>query len=100
VKLYHTTDSAPAILRDGFRDRTGTYMFVGIALTGVFLAARPVDGNEGAKGDQVLEVAFPDGFDLSRWAIDEEGTPVWEWCVPAEVINRHAALRLLPEDES
>lgn len=97
--LYHTTDSAEAILREGFRDGTSSYMLVGMTLTGVFLASRPVDGNEGAKGEQVIEVTLPDDLDLSRWAIEEEGLPVWEWCVPAEVVNRHGSLRLLTEAE-
>lgn len=97
--LFHTTGAAEVILRDGFRDGSGSYMFSGITLTGVFLANRPVDCNEGATGDQVLEVALPDGLDLSQWAIEEEGLPVWEWCVPAEVVNRHGSLRLLTEDE-
>jgi hypothetical protein len=96
--LYHTTGSAEAILRDGFRDGEGSYMFVGLRLRGVFLASRPVDGNEGAKGEQVLEVTLPDDLDISWWAIEEEGLPVWEWCIPAEVVNRAASVRLIDPD--
>jgi len=36
------------ILRDGFRDATGSYMLVGIELTGVWLGE--MDVNEGARG--------------------------------------------------
>jgi hypothetical protein len=97
--LYHTTDSAETILQDGIRDGTGSYMLIGMTLTGVFLASRPVDGNEGARGDQLLEVTLPDDLDLSQWAIEEDGVPVWVWCVPAEVITRHGSLRLLTEAE-
>ena len=35
---YQTTDAAAGILRDGFRDATGSYMLVDIELTGVWLA--------------------------------------------------------------
>ena len=45
---YHTTDAAAGILRDGFRDATGSYMLVDIELTGVWLGE--MDVNEGAKG--------------------------------------------------
>jgi hypothetical protein len=38
--LYHTTDAADQILRGGFRDAAGSYMFVDFELTGVFLARR------------------------------------------------------------
>jgi hypothetical protein len=48
VICYHTTDAAAEILRDGFRDATGSYMLVGIELTGVWLGE--MDVNEGAKG--------------------------------------------------
>jgi hypothetical protein len=58
VALYHTTDQAEAILRGGFRDGEGSYLFVGITLKGVFLSDSPVDVNEGAKGDRVLEVVL------------------------------------------
>ena len=98
--LYHTTDAAGAIIRDGFRDSEGTYGFTTLTLRGVFLAVAPADVNDGAKGDQLLEVALPDELDLSAYAIVEEGRPAWEWCVPADVLNRHASVRLLAEDEA
>jgi hypothetical protein len=60
----HTTDAADAIGHHGFRDATGSYMFVNFELAGVWLGDSPVDINEGAKGDQVLRVEFPDGVDL------------------------------------
>jgi hypothetical protein len=48
---YHTTDQAEAILRDGFRDGTGSFMLAGLTLTGVFVSRWPVDCNEGANGE-------------------------------------------------
>jgi hypothetical protein len=44
-------------------------------------------------------VTFPDDIDLSDHAIAEEGRPQWEWCVPADLINRSATVRLLTEDK-
>ncbi|MFD7157550.1 hypothetical protein ACFV9C_23330 [Kribbella sp. NPDC059898] len=99
TQFFHTTDAAEAILREGFRDNTGSYMFVGHTPTGVFLGNRPANVNDGAKGDQVLEVRLPDDLDLDEFAIVEEGLPPWEWIVPAELINRRGSIRLLTEDE-
>lgn len=96
---YHTTEQAAAILRGGFRDGTGSYGFVETELTGVFVSLRPVDVNEGAVGDQVPELGFPDDFDLAPWAIEEEAQEVWEWCMPASVISAHATVRLLTDEE-
>lgn len=96
---FHTTDAAYVILRDGFRGGTGNYMLVGFTLTGVFLADRPVDSNEGAQGDQVLAVEFGDDVRLDEFELVEDGAPYREWCVPAEILNRHAMVRLLVDDE-
>jgi hypothetical protein len=86
VTLYHTTDAAEAIMRDGFRDGEGSYGFVDFDLRGVFVSVLPADVNDGAKGDQVPEVVLPDDVDLDEWSIVEEGHPAWEWCIPAEVL--------------
>jgi hypothetical protein len=98
--LHHTTDAADVIVREGFRDAEGSYMFAGLILRGVFLAIAPANINDGATGDQVLEVTFPDDIDLTDYAIVEDGHPQWEWCVPAELIKRRATVRLLTADES
>jgi hypothetical protein len=66
---YHTTDAAEAILRHGFRDTTGSYMFVNFERTGVWLGDSPMDINEGAQGDQVLRVEFPTSTSVtSSWS--------------------------------
>jgi hypothetical protein len=84
--FFHTTDAADAILRDGFRD--ATRYIGGIELTGVWLSEYPgLDSNEGAKGDERLQVEFPDEVDLSDFELIEEGKPYREWCVPAALIN-------------
>jgi hypothetical protein len=96
---YHTTDAADAILRHGFRDATGSYMLVKFELTGVWLGDSPMDINEGATGDQVLKVEFPDDVDLDGFEVVEEDKPYREWCVPAALINARATVTLMNEDE-
>jgi hypothetical protein len=95
---YHTTAAADVILRDGFRDATGFYMTT-IELTGVWIGDRPMDVNEGAKGDQVLRVELPDDVDLDDFEIIEDEKPYREWCVPAALINAHATVTLMSDDE-
>ena len=72
----------------GFRTPPG-HMAPSFELTGVFLGDSPMDINEGAKGDQVLRVEFPDDVDLGDFELVEEHKPYREWCVPAELINGH-----------
>jgi hypothetical protein len=94
---YHTTDAADAILRDGFRDATGSYGLVTFELTGVWLGDSPMSINEGATGDQVLQVEFPDDVDLDDFELIEEYKPYREWCVPAALINARATVTLKGE---
>jgi hypothetical protein len=99
MRLFHRTDAADAILAGGFRDGEGSYMLVGLTLRGVFLSNVPVDVNEGAKGDELLEVLLPDGTDLSEYELIEEGKPWREWCVPAALLNRMARAAVVPDDQ-
>ena len=96
---YHTTDSAEAILRDGFRDATGSYMFAGTVHTGVWLGDSPMSLNEGAKGEQVHRVEFHNDADLAASEVIEEHKGYREWCVPAEIINTRATVTLLSQEE-
>lgn len=96
---YHVTDAAEAILCDGFRDTTGSYMIVGLELTGLWLSDRPLDSNEGTKGGQILQVELPDDIDLGDFEVIEEGKPYREWCVPADLINTHGTVTLLSDHE-
>lgn len=99
MRMFHTTDCAAAILAGGFRDGTGAYMFASVALQGVFLSSTPADVNDGASGDEVLEVMLPDGLDLSDWALVEVAGEPWEWCVPAAVVNEWGSVRLMTDEE-
>ena len=95
---YHTTDAAERILDHGFRDSTGSYG-LSFELTGVFLGDSPMDINEGATGNQVLRVEFPDDVDLDDFELVEDGKPYREWCVPAELIKARATVTKLSEDD-
>jgi hypothetical protein len=71
MKLYHRTDHAEAILRDGFRDGEGSYLTANI-YRGVWFADSPLDENEGAWGSVVIEVDAGDS-PLGEWEWVEEG---------------------------
>lgn len=99
--LYHCTPAGAAIERAGFRDRSGSYGFVGLVLTGVFVSDVPVDVNEGAAGDDLLEVLSAD-VDLTDYELVEDSPDKGyrEWCVPVQLLNTRARVRLLSEDEA
>jgi len=97
MRLFHKTYAATEILRNGFRDGQGSYMTDSI-LTGVWLSAVPLDLNEGAAGDAVLEVQPPDALALECEVV-EEGKPYREFLIPAALLNRHGRTRLLSEEE-
>lgn len=89
--FYHVTtrENAVQILADGFKDGVGRYM-TSHTFSGVWLADQPLDANEGASGETVLEVQLPTGI-VDEWEWIEEGKPYREWLVPAEVVNRGSA---------
>jgi hypothetical protein len=55
LRFYHRTDAADAILAGGFRDAEGTYLTRNV-YRGVWLSVYPLDVNQGADGDHLLEV--------------------------------------------
>jgi hypothetical protein len=95
--FYHCTDSASTILREGFRDAEGTYGLEEVTLRGVFISDQPLSIQEGAKGDQILEIILPSNCDLSDYELIEEGKPYREWHVPANVLNENGQVRLVEE---
>jgi hypothetical protein len=99
VLVYHRTDHADAIEREGFRDAEGRYLTSRL-YRGVWVSAEwPLDENEGADGDVALELAIPDElFDEYEWV--EEAKTYREALIPARELNRHrATLRRLTDDE-
>lgn len=97
MKLFHRTDAAEVILTQGFRDAEGSYLS-NATMRGVFLADVPVDDDEGATGDQLLEVLVD--VDISNYELVEEGKPFREWCLPAQLLNDHGTTRLLSAEEA
>jgi hypothetical protein len=93
--LFHRTTgpNARAILRSGFRDGAGHYMTTG-RHSGVWLSDRPLDANEGAIGEVLLEIetALSDSeLDFFEWK--EEGKGYREFMVPAEPLNALSEIR-------
>jgi hypothetical protein len=98
LEFYHRTNIAAVITHDGFRN-TENYMSAP-TLRGVFLSDIPVDRNEGTKGRQLLEITLPLSCDVSEYELIEKGKTYREWCVPAEIINKNATVRLLSAKEA
>jgi hypothetical protein len=93
--LYHRTsrENAESIAKDGFRDATGTY-FTNQEFSGVWVSDLPLDQNEGAWGDVLLEITLnvPESA-IADYEWVEEGKPYREWLVPAALINERATLK-------
>jgi hypothetical protein len=86
VKCYHRTFAAAAILAEGFKDATGSYLVPGGSLTGVWFS----DGPDGFpdRGDVLLSLEVPDDlFAEYEWV---QGPPPGyrEALIPAEFVNR------------
>jgi hypothetical protein len=100
--LFHRTSAANAaqILRDGFRDGVGRYL-TEQEWTGVWLSNVPLDSNEGAEGDTLLQVELPDQASdfLADYEWIEEGKPYREWLVPSKLINGRASICVIDEGE-
>lgn len=87
MRVFHRTAAGAQIERDGFRDPVVPRLIGGQAFLGVWVADSPLDGNEGASGDDLLAVELPEA-DLARYELSEDGRGYREWCVPAAVLNR------------
>jgi hypothetical protein len=86
--LFHCTtpEAAAAVLRDGFRGGSGSYLFAKLRWDDVvFLSTTPARVDDGAKGEVVLQVDTGD-VDMTDYAVEEMGR-VWEYIVPASVLN-------------
>jgi hypothetical protein len=83
--FYHRTtqNAAKHIMRDGFRDGKGYYL-TEREWSGVWVSDRPLDKNEGACGDTLLEVLIDaDDAALADYEWIEEGKCYREGLVPA-----------------
>jgi hypothetical protein len=98
--LFHMTADASEILSAGFQDHGGCYELDTAERVGMLWATPHGESvSENAGRNDVLEVILPDDLDLADFAIVADGQPVWEWCVPADVLNASASLRLLDVSE-
>lgn len=99
MRLYHTTTTraAKAILRAGFRDKSGSSGVqnekVFASYTGAWFANRPVGVREGAKGDPALgaPVLVIDLDEATIVTYEQNAVPEdhREWCIPAALANPH-----------
>ena len=88
LEMFHWTrwEAAQAILKEGFRDGTGTYMTVH-ERSGVWLTDTEDDSSGGALGDTCLKVTLDLAKeDIARYEWSEEFGDS-EWFVPAELLN-------------
>jgi hypothetical protein len=95
--LYHrtTAEAARLILESGFKDATGHYM-TDLPWTGVWVSDEPLDANEGACGDTLLEITTDlSETDMDEYCWREEGKMFREYLIPAATINAHMSLRLV-----
>ncbi len=84
---YHRTtqENAWSILKNGFRDCVGKFLTDRI-WKGVWVSNRPLDSNEGAEGDALLEIRIPES-EVTPFEWAEEEKPYREFLVPARVLN-------------
>lgn len=101
IILWHRTAAASAdnILREGFRDGRGRYM-TDREFSGVWLADRPLDSNEGAWGDTyLLKVTLDCAEDeIADFEWIEEGKPHREWLIPAPFLEHRATVSIADHD--
>jgi hypothetical protein len=84
MRLFRRTTAALAarVLTDGFVDANGTYLTDRVG-SGVWFSDMPLDCNDGAGGDTLLQI----DLDLDEQALDdfewkEDGKRDREWLVP------------------
>ena len=104
LRVYHRTQRAAEILRDGFRDGYKAAVDAEtsdlIELRGVWVSAEwPLDDNEGAHGDDVIELTIPDEL-FAKYEWVEEGNTYRESMIPATELNLHlSTARILSDAE-
>ncbi|HEX9692471.1 MAG TPA: hypothetical protein VGA22_10265 [Gemmatimonadales bacterium] len=107
LTLFHRTSIGDAreIVQNGFSDAKWRFEHEDKALggskkaTGVWLSDRPLQSGEGPPGDATLEVVL-EVQDEALELFQVDGV-LWDarlWIVPAEVVNRHADIRILNVD--
>jgi hypothetical protein len=101
LTFYHvTTETAAArILEQGFGDAVSTYLTSSLH-RGVWVSDAPLNMNEGAKGDTVLELRLScSNARIAHYEWIEEGKPYRERLLPAKLINTCGRVRVVCDTE-
>ena len=85
MRVFHHTFAAEAIFREGFRDGRGR--IEDLVIEGVWISDRPLEEQDGARGDVHLILEIPEP-EIEFFEVLEEGQTHREWCVPARILNR------------
>ena len=100
MNLYHRTYEAEAIIRGGFHDVEGIYLTPTLdAHHGVWVSDRPLDEQEGALGNVVLEISgVPEAAIVDHeWVHPVHLRSFREFLVPADVLNHFPIVGIYPD---
>lgn len=97
MKLYHPTKHAAGILRNGFGERSGTYL-TETDHSGVWLFDRPVNAHLGDPDpDVMLQLEIPETVVAPfEWDV---GLPYRQFLMPAGLVNLFGPPRVSDEQE-
>ena len=88
MRLYHVSDHAELILKEGFQDGPGFFR-AGKLHRGVWLFAEPTEeGPDQPAMSRTVVVLIPDDVAL-RYEWLEEGSSQRRFLIPARVLNRY-----------
>ncbi len=89
MRLYHVSDQAEIILKEGFHDGPGFYR-EGKLHRGVWMFSKPTDDRPDAPAldPRTVVVVVPDEV-VARYEWVEEGSPQRKFLIPATVLNRY-----------
>lgn len=93
MKVYHPTMHATEILRDGFGERSGTYL-TATDYSGVWVFDQPVDRRMGGGPEaELLVLDIPDAV-VEPFETGGGSLPYRQFLVPAAILNLYAPARL------
>ena len=97
MKLYHPTLHSVEILRDGFGERSGTYL-TETDYSGVWMFDRIVDKRlGGGHGAVMLELEIPEAVALPFETLGD--LPYRQFLMPAAILNLYGPPRVLPDED-
>ena len=96
MNLYHPTLHAARILREGFGERSGTYL-TETDYSGVWMFDRIVDKRlGGGEGTVMLELEIPEAVALPFETLGD--LPYRQFLMPAAILNLYGQPRVLPDE--